>query len=101
MKNKPINLDKETIEIMIKDATMKALGYIKVANSGGCYALVEKGIYTVEKQGHIVQLAKNRKALFSIFQKLVWLYKNFERDGYYYNYDRGTWWVTKMNTVKK
>ena len=96
-----INITNEELDGFIKDATMNCLGYIKVENYGGCYATMDRGIYVVEKYGHKEQIAKNRKALYSIFKKLIGRYLNFERNGYFYYYHRGTWHKEKRDTVRK
>lgn len=99
MNNEKIDLSNEQLDQWIKDACLKALGYLKVSNEGGKYALVEKGIYTVVDRGHTVLQKKTRHVTYNIFSKLIHRYLNFERQGYYYYYSRGSWRRHKQNTV--
>ncbi|PKA97366.1 hypothetical protein B0O79_1021 [Flavobacteriaceae bacterium MAR_2009_75] len=91
-------LTNEQLNEIIKDATLNSIGYLQVTNFGGYYARVEKGVYTVEKNGHIEQIHKNRKALNEIFKKLIYRYQNFERKGFAYNFNRGEWRRHKLKT---
>lgn len=85
-------LDKEDIDMIVKDATIYGLGTLQVQNYGGCYAKMELGIYTVTKQGHTeLRRTTDRKVLYKIFRQLISRYMNFERNGYAYRYDKGSW----------
>ena len=97
--SKPFELTNELLLSWIRDAVFNGIGYIKVGNYGGNYAMVEHGIYTVTKQKHTVVIKKTREAMYSIFVKLVNRYLNFERNGYQYHYHNGTWRRTPQNTV--
>ena len=95
----PYPLTKEDIEKLVKDSCMTCIGYIKVINYGGSYALVNKGIYVVYKQGHPEVVKKNRKILCSIILKLINRYLNFKHNGYSYSFNNGTWNRVKEKTV--
>lgn len=84
-------LKKEQIEEIVKDATLRCMGRLRVTNHGGFYASVELGVYIVEKQKHKEQIKKSREALYVIFLKLIERYHNFERGGYYHYFDKGSW----------
>lgn len=101
MKSEPYNLTKEELESWVRDACIKAIGYLKVSNYGDKYALVEKGVYTVVDREHEVMQKKTREAIYCIFLKLIKRYLNFERDGFSYHYHRGTWHKTEQNTLIK
>ncbi|KAA2218539.1 hypothetical protein [Maribacter flavus] len=101
MRSEKYDLTKEELDKWIKDACLKAIGYLKVENYGGKYALVEKGIYTVVDRGHEVEHKKSREAIYSIFSRLINRYLNFERNGYSYHYNKGSWRRCKLNTVTK
>ena len=101
MNSEPYNLTKEELDKWVKDACLKAIGYLKVTNYGGKYALVETGIYTIVDRGHEVVQNKSRQAMYSIFLRLINKYLNFERNGYAYHYSRGSWHRKKENTLIK
>ena len=96
----PYTLTQEELEKIIKDACISSIGYIKVTNYGGSYALIDLGVYTVFKQGYPVVIKKDRKVLCSIFSKLINRYLNFEHNGFSYSYCNGRWNRIKENTVR-
>ncbi len=89
----------ELLEAWLKQAILTGVGYFKICNSGGCNALMEKGIYTVTKNGHTEMRYTERERILEIFRQLVNKYHNFERNGYAYYWYDGSWRRCKQNTV--
>lgn len=85
------DINNEQIQVWVKDVTINCMGSLKVCNSGGCYALVEHGTYTVNLNGYEEERRINRIKLYNIFIALIHKFLNFEYKGYSYQYYQGNW----------
>lgn len=88
-------MSKKTEELLY-NVIIYSLGYIKVTNYGGKWAVVEDGIYYVLDRVHKEYPKKTKSQVLEIFKKLIYRYQNFEVNGEQWYYDRGKWVVKKL-----
>jgi hypothetical protein len=94
-----IELSPRLLELWLEETIIHEQGYIIISNFGGSKAWINKGAYHVKKQGITTEIYCSKEKQLHIFKTLIRRYNHFERYGFFYAYDRGSWRKSVMNSI--
>ncbi|MFC4219403.1 hypothetical protein [Flagellimonas marina] len=83
----------EELEKLLYEVVVYGIGYAKVTNYGGKWAIVEDGIYRVDDRFGSKYPKKTKSQVLDIFKRLVSRYQNLEINGKSWTYSQGEWKV--------
>ena len=99
IQSEPYPLTQDQIKEWLRDTILHGVGYIVVENAQGYRWCEHLGQFTVTRMGHTEIGKRTRSERMTTMLSMLNTYKNFERNGYYYYYGRGSWRRFKKNSI--